>query len=288
MPLRADLAPVRPIIAGHERRNGARRPVWLFVATCASTVVAYAFGSRGTLAESLAYGVTVMAILVAHEAGHYAVSRHYGVATSLPYFLPFPISPFGTLGAIIRMRARVPSRRALFDIAIAGPLAGLVVAVPCLTYGLARSRFGAVPADDIVLGSPPLLDEIARALGKEHLVLGMSGLHPMAFAAWAGLFVTALNLLPAGQLDGGHIVYAVLGRAHRVMSRLVVLGLLALAIGTHAYNWLVLAVLVAIFTRAPHPPTRDEAPLDAGRVVLAILMGAVLWACFTPVPFELL
>jgi membrane-associated protease RseP (regulator of RpoE activity) len=177
------------------------------------------------------FSVTLIAILGIHEFGHYAVGRHHGMPVSLPFFIPVPpVPPFllGTLGAVIRLRGAIRDRRALFDMAVAGPLAGLVIAIPAYALGIAWSRV--VPLaelaerpGELVLG-PSLLPVLLHrlVLGPMPPDGGGITLHPIATAAWFGFFVTALNLIPAGQLDGGHIVYAIFGRRHALISKLAV------------------------------------------------------------------
>ena len=164
--------------------------------------------------HGLWYGGTVIAILGCHELGHYFACRYYDVDASLPYFLPFPLSLVGTFGAFIKIREPIPNKAMLFDIGIAGPIAGFVVTVPALFIGVAMSHVVRVPPDFVgwELGEP-LLFQLAAKLLWGTIPDGYSlNMHPMAFAAWFGMLATALNLFPIGQLDGGHISYAVLGR----------------------------------------------------------------------------
>lgn len=236
------------------------------------------------------YSATILAILGCHEMGHYLACRYYNVDATLPFFLPAPLPLTGTLGAFIRIRARIPSKRALFDIAFAGPIAGFLVAVPALFIGLAMSAVERVP-DDFVgmeLGEP-LLFRAAAWLIWGSLEDGVSiNLHPMAFAAWFGLLATALNLFPIGQLDGGHIAHAVLGPR----STYVTLATVACAIGLTfvSSSWLVWTILMVLmlFAMGPqHPPTLDEyTPLDSTRVALAAFALVMLIVCFTPAPIE--
>jgi membrane-associated protease RseP (regulator of RpoE activity) len=242
------------------------------------------------LLNGLWYGGTVLAILGLHELGHYLACRRYGVEASLPYFLPAPLLLTGTLGAFIRIRSRIPSRIALFDIAVAGPLAGFAVAVPALVAGLLLSRVVPLPEDftGLSLGEP-LLFRFASLLIFGDIPDGYSiNLHPVAFAAWFGLLATALNLFPVSQLDGGHISYAVLGRR----STWLTLAMLIAAIGLTliSSSWLVwtalLIVMVAIIG-PHHPPTLDDqVALDRGRLLVAGFALVMLVVCFTPAPIE--
>jgi membrane-associated protease RseP (regulator of RpoE activity) len=240
--------------------------------------------------NGLWYSLSILAILGCHEMGHYLACRRYGVDATLPFFLPAPLPLTGTLGAFIRIRSRIPSKKALFDIAIAGPLAGFVVAVPVLFIGLAMSTVERLPAnfEGVELGEP-LLFRAAAWLVFGTVADGLSiNMHPVAFAAWFGLLATALNLFPISQLDGGHISHAVLGRK----STFVTLAMIAGAVGLTfvSTSWLVWTILmvVMLFAMGPHhPPTLDEqTPLDAGRVLLSVVALVMLIICFTPVPIE--
>lgn len=240
--------------------------------------------------DGLRFSAAVLGILGAHEAGHYLACRYYGVDATLPWFLPAPLPLSGTLGAFIKIRGPIPDKRALFDIAVAGPFAGFVVAVPLLAIGLVGSKV--VPltgtSEGLALGRPL----IYRAL--EWLMLGPipDGLdvfvHPTALAAWFGLLATALNLFPLGQLDGGHVTYAVFGARARAITIATALACLGLA--TLSSSWIVWAGLViamTVATGARHPPTLDDdTPLDTPRLVLAAVAALVFVLCFTPTPIE--
>ncbi|HEY2905445.1 MAG TPA: site-2 protease family protein [Vicinamibacterales bacterium] len=236
------------------------------------------------------YSGTILAILGCHELGHYFACRYYDVDASLPFFLPAPLPLTGTLGAFIRIREPIPEKRMLFDIGIAGPIAGFVVAVPALFVGLAMSHVVRIPPDfrGAELGEP-LLFKLASWLIWGNPPAGYSiNMHPMAFAAWFGLLATALNLFPIGQLDGGHISYAVFGRK----SSGVTLAMICLAVLLNYYStsWLVwtglMVVMLVIFGRH-HPPVFDEhVPLDRTRLVLAVVALAMFVLCFTPAPIS--
>jgi membrane-associated protease RseP (regulator of RpoE activity) len=249
------------------------------------------FRSPGFYLSGLWYSLTVLGILGCHEMGHYVACGRYGVDASRPYFLPAPLPLTGTLGAFIRIRSRIPSRVALFDIGIAGPIAGFVVAVPALFIGLWLSEIVALPADqsNLVELGEPLLFQWAAWLVFGDVADGYSiNMHPMAFASWFGLLATALNLFPVAQLDGGHISYAVLGRR----SIYVTLGMLLAAIGLTVVSsswiaWTVMMVLMLLLVGPRHPPTLDdEAPLEAKRYWLALFALIMLIVCFTPAPIE--
>ena len=242
------------------------------------------------LGRGLWYSATILAILGCHEMGHYLACRYYDVDASLPFFIPFPISLTGTLGAFIRIREPIPTKRILFDIGIAGPLAGFAVAVPALVAGLAWSHIVALPADftGVELGEPLLFQLVARLLWGPLSDGFTLNLHPVAFAAWFGLLATALNLFPVAQLDGGHISYAVLGRK----SIWVTYAMVAIAVCLTWYSlswavWTGLMVLMLWRMGPHHPPTFDEhIPLDRTRLVLAGVAALIFVLCFTPAPIS--
>jgi membrane-associated protease RseP (regulator of RpoE activity) len=306
--------------------------VALFLATIATTLMAGA--SQSTLrlpavsggaasravAEVLAivvaglpFASSLIGILFSHEMGHYLLARAYGVDSTLPFFIPVPLGPVGTFGAVIRIRSALPSRRATFDIGAAGPFAGFVVAVPLLAWGLAHSEVR--PLGDLAVESTPMgLVQIVHAwiagdqllgAGIQHygdslvtwvvqrIVLGPLPpgtdvfLHPVAFAAWIGLFVTTLNLIPLGQLDGGHVVYALLGRRRaRLFSRLVAAGLLLAGLFL-SWNWLLWWALTRFLVGYDHPAAYDDAPLSPGRKIAAVLALVMFVSTFIPIPVSL-
>ena len=247
--------------------------------------------TAGLLLQGFWYSGTILAILGCHEMGHYLACRYYGVDASLPYFLPAPILT-GTLGAFIRIREPLTSKRVLFDVGVAGPIAGFVVAVPALFLGLALSRIVPLPADftGLSLGEPLLFRAAAWVVWGTPPD-GMSiNMHPMAFAAWFGLLATALNLFPIGQLDGGHISYAVLGR-YSTWITFAAIGC-AVALTFFSSSWLVWTALlvVMLFLFGPrHPRTVDEhLPLDRGRQAVAAFALLIFIVCFTPAPIEVI
>jgi membrane-associated protease RseP (regulator of RpoE activity) len=245
----------------------------------------------GFLLHGLWYSATILAILGCHEMGHYLACRYYDVDASLPFFLPAPLPLTGTLGAFIRIREPIPSKKMLFDIGIAGPIAGFVVAVPALFIGLSMSRVIAVPTD---IGGMVSLGEPLMFRAASWLVWGSPpdgysiNMHPMAFAAWFGLLATALNLFPIGQLDGGHISYAVLGRgsSHVTLAMICV----AVVLTYFSSSWIVwtgLMIGMLVMFGRHHPRTFDEQdPLDPARMALAVVALAMLIVCFTPSPIE--
>ena len=236
------------------------------------------------------FSATLLGILLAHEMGHFIYCIRNGVYATLPFFLPAP-TLIGTLGAFIRIRSPIRSRAALFDIGIAGPIAGFVVGILALAVALALSKpLPLTAADsDIQFGYPLIFHVIHHALS----VLGLSPtagmglhdlyLHPTAIAAWVGMFATALNLLPGGQLDGGHIVYALNPRGHRVVSRATVLLLIVMAVFWS--GWLVWSLLLMV-TGMRHPRVPLEPGLDRGRHLLALFGVVMLLLTFVPAPFR--
>lgn len=235
---------------------------------------------------SLLYAVVLLLILSAHEMGHYLACRRYGLSATLPFFVPAP-TLIGTLGAFIKIRDPITRRRRLFDIGAAGPLAGFALTVPALAVGLAFSKVvPALPRDGVLVFGEPL---IVKLIGWATLGGGGEGfdiiLHPVAFAGWVGVLVTALNLLPLGQLDGGHIAYAVLGPKSK---RVALAFLAAFAImGVFFWvGWFIWALLILVLGLR-HPRVRDEeAPLGSGRAWLAAGLVLVFLLCFTPDPVE--
>ncbi len=292
-------------------RPRVRNRVWLHATLLALTILTttvagmlhYAsfvsdFGAREIVfapttlfVRGLWYAATILIILGAHEMGHYLACRYYTIDASLPYFIPVPpIVMTGTLGAFIRIREPIHTKRVLFDIGIAGPIAGFVLAVPALFLGLWMSNVAKLPPSfsGFELGEP-LLFKLASRLVWGSVPDGYSvTLHPMAFAAWFGMLATALNLFPIGQLDGGHISYTVLGRRSTLVT-VVMIGV-AVALTFLSMSWLVWTVLMVamLFAFGPqHPPTLDdEVPLDRTRMWLAAFALLMFILCFTPAPIQ--
>lgn len=233
------------------------------------------------LLRGLPFSLTLLTILLAHEFGHYLACRYYGVHASLPYFLPAPTFT-GTLGAFIRIRSHIFSRRILFDIGIAGPIAGFIFLLPALSVGLAFSKTipGIADHGAFRFGTPALLRLLQFAIFPG---VGASDiyLHPVARAAWIGILATALNLLPIGQLDGGHILYSLIGEPHRLLSRIFVAALVPL--GLLWPGWLVWALLLFFFGMR-RPAIYDPTGLGAGRRKLGWLALLIFALCFTVVP----
>ena len=242
------------------------------------------------LLSGVPFAATLLLTLGVHEFGHYFAARYYRVPVSLPYFIPVP-PPFlfGTLGAVIRMRAPARDRNALFDIAAAGPLAGLVIAVPAIILGIRWSVVApATPGLWVTFGDS-LLTQALVTLWFGPLPAGMKlYTHPVFDAAWVGLLVTALNLMPVGQLDGGRIAYALFGRAHRPVGIATFVALLALGALTWSPNWVVWALFLLVFIGFKHgPPLDDVTPLTGGRRLLGYVCLALLVLLVPPVPIEI-
>jgi len=272
-----------------------------------------------SLHQGIPFAVSLLGILLAHEFGHYLAARYHNTPVTLPYFIPFPGGILGTMGAFIRLKAPPKNRRILLDIGLAGPLAGLVVAIPVLILGLALSEVGRLPsnADDIfgltIEGNSILYLSLKYLVKGELLPSPMSYgglhpvlywfryffsglpipfggrdvlLHPIAWAGWSGLLVTALNLIPAGQLDGGHVVFVLFGRRASKLWPFIVLTLLAL--GFVWSGWFIWAGLIFFLGRTYAQPLDDITPLDNRRKMLAILGLIIFILIFMPVPIRII
>lgn len=298
-------APPRPPI-----RTRKRRAFWLFILTCLSVFLVGMRPGGGLsgfylfvailiegqsyhllpqlLVNGATYALAVIGILGAHEMGHYLQARRYHVPASLPFFIPFPISPLGTMGALIVQEAGVADRKAMFDIAISGPLAGLVMTAPILWFGLASatSAFFVPHPSSIVFGDPPLITWLyewmhgPKPAGHEILLDN----NPLLFAGWVGVFITALNLIPIGQLDGGHILYTMIGKRAHLVAVLLMYG----AVGYMIYskNFAYALMLMLLMMMGPrHPPTADDnVPLGWFRILLGWLTLSFIIVGFTPTP----
>jgi membrane-associated protease RseP (regulator of RpoE activity) len=228
------------------------------------------------------FALGLLGFLMAHEMGHFLACKYYGVDASYPYFLPSPFL-FGTFGAFIRIRAPITTRRALFDIGIAGPIAGFLIAAPILAYAVAMSKIvpGTQENAGIIFGNPLLIHMLMKIF-HPRLDPSVLLLNPIGRAAWFGLLATALNLLPVWQLDGGHIVYSLSSKRHKDISLAVSLGLIALGI-RYWHGWGVWGIVLLILSlRFRHPPVYDRwEPLDASRKLWAVAALAIFVLCFT-------
>jgi membrane-associated protease RseP (regulator of RpoE activity) len=250
----------------------------LFIATSFTTY----------LINGPSYAICIMTILLAHEMGHFIMCRKYRVDATWPFFLPVPLPPFGTFGAVIKMKGHIPDKRALFDIGAAGPIGGLIFAIPITIIGLSLSEVHPIPKDStsyLGLGEPILFSLFAKMMIGEVAEGFDIILNPIAFAGWAGLFVTALNLLPIGQLDGGHIIYALLGKYSGIVYKA---GIAAFCIFTlFVYpGWIIFAVMLLLFGFKHPPPADPFIQLDFKRKCIGVLMLIVFLLCFTPIPLK--
>lgn len=238
------------------------------------------------LLSGVPFAFTLLVILLAHELGHFFACRHYHIPASFPYFLPAP-TLIGTFGAFIHIRAPIFNRKALFDVGLSGPVVGFLFALPALAIGIAMSKVvpGAQSQGLVVFGNPPLV-KLLESILRPNVQHGDLLLDPVARAAWVGLFVTALNLLPVSQLDGGHVAYAVAPGKHRYLSLAIVLALVPMAY--FWLGWLICAVLILVVLRLGHPPILDYwEPLDDKRKFWAFIGLAIFLLCFTPIPLAL-
>jgi membrane-associated protease RseP (regulator of RpoE activity) len=263
--------------------------VLLFILTFFTTLVAGAYLSGGNpvrnpaeLTLGFMFSLPLLSILAVHEMGHYTAARRHKVAVTPPYFIPAP-SFIGTFGAFIKIKSPVPHRNALLDIGASGPIAGALIAVPVLLIGL---KLSAIRPSAGLSGIP--LGESLLFRAASHLILGEIPkgydvvLHPVAFAGWIGLLVTALNLLPSGQLDGGHIAYALFGGAYAKAARAI--PFILLPMGFLWGGWVIWSVMLFVLGTAHPRPVYDEVPLSRGRRLVGILAGALFLVCFTPNP----
>jgi len=272
------------------------------------------------LAAGAPFAISLLAILGAHEFGHYLMGRRHGVNVTLPYFIPFPLPPFGTMGAVINMKEPPKNRRQLLDIGLAGPFSGLIVAIPILLLGLSLSSLDPLPASipsgmALQLEGNSLLYLLLKFVTFGQLLPAPASygglpvwlywirffftghpyplggvdvmLHPVALAGWAGILVTALNLIPAGQLDGGHVMYVLLGRRRAIRLLPLILALLA-GLGFFWAGWWLWAVLIFFLGRAHAEPLDQITPLDNRRRWLGIIAIVIFFLVFTPVPLTLI
>lgn len=288
IPGRLPTSEARPLLAGG-----------LFLATVASCLFtgAYVLGGANTPRITLTgvfagwpFALALLSILVAHELGHYFVARYYNAAVSLPYFIPFPLNPLGTLGAVINMKAPPRNRRQLLAIAAAGPIAGFVLAVPILLLGLNLSQVVVLPPGGYMMEGNSILYAALKFLTFGQLLPGGGldvDLHQVAFAGWAGLLVTGLNLLPVGTLDGGHIVYALAGD-HASRLTWPIIGIMLL-LGAFVWSgWLLWAALLFLFGRYHAVPLNNITQLGSAGRAIAIAIIIVFVLTFTPIPLTII
>ena len=306
----ADPAASPPPRPKSPRRRRRALPLALFLLTCVSTFFAgatnwlptyYLFSCVGTMSlmplrramishwdDGLIYAACVLAILLTHEMGHFLTTHYYRIPTSFPYFLPLPISPIGTMGAVIGMDGMKANRRELFDIGIAGPLAGLVVALPIMWIGLSQLEFKEVEPDAVQFDTPLLVDWALEAVQPPGYVSGQtiahSALNPFFMAGWVGLLVTGLNMMPVGQLDGGHITYALLlRRAHFIARIFMAITVILMVLKYVTWQLSLMVFLVLFLMGTDHPKTsNDRVPLGWFRRLLGLASLSIPLLCFAP------
>ena len=236
--------------------------------------------------EGWVFSLPLILILGSHELGHFMACEYYRVDSTFPFFIPVPMPPTGTMGAFIRIKAPIYSKRALFDIAVAGPLAGFAVLLPVLLVGITLSRVhhGLSENSDIVYGAPLLVKMLESAvfhgIKSEDVYL-----HPAAQAAWVGLLMTALNLLPIGQLDGGHLLYAWFGEPAKFMFKVFWVGLVVLAVFSHFTTWGPWAVILLLFGMK-HPTIYGESELGMARTLLTVAAVLIFLLSFSTIPVQ--
>lgn len=287
-------------------RRHKRTPILLFAVTLLSTFWAgacsfapeyYLFGEGGSStairevllvgwANGLVYMAAVIAILLSHELGHYLATVYYRIPASYPMFLPFPLSPIGTLGAVIGMDGKQADRRQIFDIGIAGPLAGLVVALPILWIGILQLDLSTTPSGPWAVDLPPLISMMTRWIHPQgydgQTTIVFSQLTPLFMAGWVGLLITGLNMMPVSQLDGGHVLYTLFGRRSYWIARGFMVFCVAYIVFAENYKLVVMVALVLLIG-PEHPPTRDDSiKLGWRRTLLGWASLLIPILCFAP------
>lgn len=253
------------------------------------------FTEPKTFSYGVKFAASLLAILTAHEAGHYVACRLYGVDATLPYFIPMPpmIGPAGTLGAFIKIVSPMPSRRAVFDIGVAGPIAGFVALIPILIIGLLTmetATHSEIAAAQGLYFADPLFTQILARILNVNLALGT--FNPFLAAAWVGMLVTSLNLIPSGQLDGGHAIYSIFGeRVHYWTGRIafVIMAIISF-LGWYFYtspSGLLFTILLAVMMRIKHPEPYDLSPINFPRKLVAVLTLIIFILCFVPFPVQI-
>src|SRR6266404_5769103 len=257
----------------------------------AQALFLYAATHPGLLIQGLTFSAALLSILLSHEMGHYLACRYYGVSATLPFFIPAPpLFLAGTFGAFIKIRSPIPSRRALFDIGLAGPLAGFVVALPLSLAGIFTLQAAPSIAGSTIVFNDPLLFRIfAKATGAN---LTDALPNPFYMAAWIGLLVTSLNLMPVGQLDGGHGTFSLFGpRAHKLIGRIAFVAMASMAVlgfvWHHSPSGFLYTVLLAVMLRVRHPAPEKMEPLGLARIIVAIITLLVFALSFVPFPITL-
>ncbi len=260
--------------------------VLLFIATIFTTIFA-GYLNSGSLSAGIAFSFSIMAILTCHELGHYFVSRQAGMITTLPYFIPVPFHFIGTFGAVIRMKSVVPSRSTLLRVGMAGPVAGFLVALPITIIGISLSTVKVVPETGgfLKLGNSLLFYILIKIMHSNIAPNADLYLHPMAFAGWLGFLVTSMNLIPVGQLDGGHVAYSIFLKKRKYIYPVIFGALIALSFLW--LGWLIWALLAFIFARRDTVIQDCITPLTKTEKLSAILPLIILFLTFTPQPFSI-
>ena len=282
--------------AASSKQPTYRLHIMLFLATVLTTTAVGAlmsgsnpFTSIRGFTDGFPFSVTLLCILGVHEFAHYFTAKYWNIHVTLPYFIPAPFLPIGTFGAVIRMKSSIPSRKALVDVGVSGPLAGFVIALAASIVGLNWSDVSYAPIGEsaypLILGEPLIFKLLGYTLFGKLPDQAMINLHPVAFAGWLGLFVTALNLIPLGQLDGGHVLFALSPRIHELLRKVRFPVLILMGI-TFWYGWFVWAGLSLFFARNHPYPDRMETRLGPERTYLAIIAFAIFILCFTPTPVK--
>ena len=309
--VRVDRRTGETVLVAEPHQTGEDGTPWknvgLFVATLLSTLYVgatwyYVDPFSPEILRALPFTLAVMGVIATHELGHYAMSRYHDVDATLPYFIPFP-SLFGTMGAVIRMRGQIPDRKALFDIGAAGPIAGLVAAIVVSVVGLLLPPVTVPPeivnsasAVEIQFGYPPLLQGVAAVLGEPlSYEAANQSINPVVMGGWIGMFITFLNLIPVGQLDGGHILRSLVGAQAERVAPFVPVALFALAgyqwlvasAGNAAGIWVMWGILTMVVTFAGSVNPVDDEPLDRRRVAVGVTTFVFGALCFMPVPIQI-
>jgi membrane-associated protease RseP (regulator of RpoE activity) len=266
----------------------------LFIATILSTLyvgAGYDAQEGGfSLLSGWPFALSIMLILGAHEMGHYIAARYHKVPVTLPYFIPLPISILGTMGAVIRIKGPVSNKRALLDVGAAGPWAGLIFAIPLLFYGLATSTVGPLPVGEYIVEGNSLLYSLMKVIvfGRFLPSGGLDvHLNQVAWAGWAGLLVTSINLIPIGQLDGGHVAYVLFGEKAKLLYWPIMITMAALMLITRTPTWIILMVLLFFFGRTYAEPLDQVTELNPKRKVIAALTLLLFVLLFIPVPLSI-
>ncbi len=277
------------------KKKPEKNRVWLnilllILTFLSTTYVGMGFYQKNKLLGGIVFSFAILFVLGSHEMGHYFAARRWKVKTSLPYFIPAP-TILGTFGAVIMQKSNCPNRKALFDIGVSGPLIGVLASIIVTYIGL---KMGPVSASGtsmyVQIGTPPLFDFLAKLAGFNGKFMS-----PVAFAGWVGMFLTCLNMIPAGQLDGGHVLRAMIGEASNRVSRIMPFVLLGIGYIADEYYgggaggiWVVWSLIVLLFSLAPHPrPVDDETPIDKKRYIAGIAAFLIAALCFTPAPFRI-